>query len=64
MNKRNLILRLIASPFILGILLILYTHQLLKHFVKYIRWGGEWITYSKDDTVRMKDIFDWIKENY
>lgn len=64
MNKRNLILRLIVSPFIFGILLISYTYGLFNHFIKYIRWGGEWITYDKDDTKRMKEIFEYLKDNY
>ena len=63
MNYKKIGLRLIASPFILGILIISYTYGMLNHFVKYIWWGGEWITYNKNDTKRMKEIFEYLKDN-
>lgn len=62
MNKRRLIERIMVSPFILGILIVNYTFGCIKHFIGYLRWGGEWITYKKDDPARMKEIFEVLKD--
>ena len=48
MNKKNLIKRIIASPFIFWILLVAYLFWFAKHFIMFIKYGGEWITYCKD----------------
>lgn len=63
MHKRKVVLRLIVSPFVFGILFVTYTHGLLKAFVKFIRWGGEWKTYEKEDPARMLEIYNFLKQN-
>ena len=62
MNKRRLLLRIIVSPLILGLLIITYIHHCLRHFVVYIRYGGEWITYLKNDPKTVQDIYKLLKE--
>jgi hypothetical protein len=62
MNKRKIISRIIVSPLILGILLFSYGKGCLKHFVKYLRYGGEWVTYSKDEPKSMQEIYKLLKE--
>jgi hypothetical protein len=62
MNKKRIITRIIVSPIILALLICSYVIGCAKHFVKYIRYGGEWITYTKDDPKRMDDIFKLLKE--
>lgn len=64
MLKRKLILRLIVSPFILGLLLCTYTFGCLKHWIKFIRFGGEWLTYEKEDPKRMEHIFQLLKDQH
>jgi hypothetical protein len=62
MNKKRLIARLIVSPLILGLLIFAYSVGCIKRFVQYIRYGGEWLTYEKDDIKRMDDIYKLLKE--
>lgn len=64
MNKRKFIQRLIVSPFILGILICSYTFGCIKHFGMYLKYGGEWITYTKGDPKRMEDIYKQLKEQH
>ena len=64
MNKKRIIARIIVSPFIFGILTVTYTIGLLKHFVLYIKYGGEWITHGKDASVNMVDIFNELKKQH
>ena len=62
MNKKRIVFRIILSPIILTLLIFTYGIGCLKHFIKYIKYGGEWITYAKEDTKRMEDIYKLLKE--
>ena len=62
MNKRRMIPRLIISPIILALLICTYAFGCFKHFIKYIRYGGEWVSYTKDDPKRLEDIYKLLKE--
>ena len=55
-------LRILASPFILPLLLITYSYCTVKHFVKFLRYGGELVTYQKDEPKRMKDIYEMLRK--
>lgn len=63
MKNKKLISRLIVSPFILGILTISYTIGLVKQFIGYIRYGGEWVTYYKDDKDTIRNMIDLFKSS-
>lgn len=54
-------LRLLVYPLILGILLITYNINVIKVSILFIIYGGEWITYYKDDKKTIKDIYDKMK---
>jgi hypothetical protein len=58
----NLILRIIAFPFILGLILIKYNFHALHNAVLFLFYGGEWITYAKEDKVVMQEIFVELKK--
>lgn len=62
MNKRRIVLRILVSPIILALLIFSYGLGCVKHFIKYIRYGGEWVTYTKGDPKRMEDIYKLLKE--
>lgn len=62
MNKKNLIKRIIASPFIFWILLVEYLFWFAKHFIMFIKYGGEWITYCKDEHKQINDIYELLKK--
>lgn len=63
-NKMKLIQRLIISPIILLLLIFAYAMGCVKHFFNFVRYGGEWFSYSKDDPKRMDDIYRILKEQY
>jgi len=62
MNKERLLLRIIASPFIFGFLFVAWQYHFVKHFIKVMRYGGEWATYEKDDPATMTSILRELKK--
>lgn len=59
----NPILRLIGFPFILGLILVKYNAHAIINAICFLFYGGEWITYAKEDKVTMLDIYQKLKEN-
>lgn len=62
MKKEKLLIRIFASPFIFGVLVVFYTFNMLRHFFGFLRYGGEWVTYRKNDKERINDIFLYLKK--
>ena len=61
--KRRIIPRLIASPLILIIILIAYIYQAFLHWIAFIKYGGEWVTYfNKDEHPTIKMIYEELKK--
>jgi len=58
---RNLLLRVIAFPFILGLIMVKYNYHAIHNAICFLFFGGEWITYAKEDKVTMKEIFEELK---
>ena len=55
-NRETIIklpLRLLASPFILGLYAIFSLGRLIKAVYQFIRYGGESIVYSKDEPKKL-----------
>lgn len=63
MKTINLILRILAYPFILGLILVKYNAHAIINSIFFICYGGEWITYAKEDKTTMKDIYLELKNN-
>lgn len=61
-NKHNFIPRIIASPFILGILIIAHNLFVLKRFYHFLKFGGEYINYDKPERKTIKDIYEMLQE--
>lgn len=57
MNTKKIFLRLLACPFVLCLMIIRYTYELINHFILFLRYGGELIAYRKEDAVTMLSIF-------
>lgn len=57
----KLIIRIIASPFIFGICFIGNTCVAFNRTYLFIKHGGEWINYEKDETKTIKDVYDKLK---
>jgi hypothetical protein len=54
----SLIIRIIASPFVLCLAI---TGKIFNAFYityLFIRYGGEWLTYTKEDKARISSIYD------
>jgi len=60
--KRKLLLRIVVSPFILGLILTTYTYHAIKNTILFVLYAREWITYSKDDKKTIQDIYLLLKE--
>lgn len=63
MKTIKIILRIIVSPFILGILLVTYNYTVFKRVILFLRYGGEWINYNKDDNKTIQDLYLIFKSN-
>ena len=63
MNKKDLLKRLLASPFILGILFIGAVYICIGRFILYLKYGGEWIIFEKkDDVESVYKIYQLLKK--
>ena len=63
MKTKKIILRIIVSPFVFVIILIPFFIGFINRFWLFLKYGGEWISYGKDDKITMQMIFDELKEN-
>lgn len=62
MKIARFILRLIAFPFVLGIVLVAYNIYGLKNAWNFLKHGGEWSTYRKEDRATMQSIYQELKD--
>lgn len=60
MNKNKLLLRIIALPFVLVLVLITAVSNSFYTAYLFLRWGGEWITYKKGTRKSINDIFEQL----
>lgn len=63
MKTINLILRILVYPFILGIIFVAYNARVIIDSIYFLLYGGEWITYSKQDRITIQDIYLELKNN-
>jgi hypothetical protein len=54
--------RILALPFILGLLLIQHTWYIVSRAYGFIKHGGECILYVKEDPKIIQDIYIMLKE--
>ena len=62
MNKRKLFIRLLVSPFILGLIITTYLFTAFKRWGLFLWFGGEFINYVKDEHTTIKDIYEELKK--
>jgi len=60
-KARNLLLRILASPFIFFLVLIKVLWFSLERTIMFLIYGGEFINYDKHDKTMIKDIYDLLK---
>jgi len=59
----SILSRIIAYPFILCIIVIKYNIHAIINSICFLFFGGEWITYAKQDRQTINDIYLEIKNN-
>lgn len=57
------ICRIIALPFVFGLILVTYNVHVVKYSILFLLYGGEWITYKKGERKTIQDIFKKLNEN-
>ena len=62
-SKFKLISRLIASPFVLGIVVTTFLMYAIRKWLLFVRYGGEWITYTPKEVKTIEDIYKHLKTN-
>ncbi len=55
------VLRILASPFVLMIYLIIFTWISIKSTILFLRYGGEFIAYTKGDEKTIHSIYDKLR---
>ena len=63
MKNKSTLLKIIASPFVLGLMLITYNYSCIKRWLLFLKYGGEFIDYEKDDLITIHEIYHKLKEN-
>ena len=63
MKKKRLLLRLLASPFILGMLIIVYIYYSIRRWLDFMKYGGEFINYEKEDQKTIQQIYEQLKNS-
>lgn len=58
----NILLKILVFPLVLGIILIKYNYHGIVHAVSFMMYGGEWVTYAKEDRTTMLDIYRKLEE--
>lgn len=59
----NIILRIIATPFVFILYAIIHVHITIKGTFLFLRYGGEWLTYMRDDKASISKIYTELKNN-
>lgn len=62
-NKQKLVLRLLSLPAVALLLLILYIVKYIVHLIQFTRFGGEFLTYGKDEVATIDKIYQKLKED-
>jgi hypothetical protein len=63
MNKRNLLPRIIASPFVFGLMTVSYSIAIFRDWFLFLRYGGEFVKYKeKDPSATLQTVYNAVKE--
>ena len=63
MNKNLFVMRLILSPFLLVVSLVPFIWKSFYLTYLFVRHGGEFIAYRKDDKQMIWSIYEHLKNN-
>jgi hypothetical protein len=62
-SKYKLLLRIVCSPIVLLLLLVTFFMNTMRIFFSYLWYGGEWITYTKNDPNTIHNIYQHLKND-
>ena len=55
--------RLLTTPFVFGLILISHNWEVLRRIFYFIKYGGEFINYRKNDSKTVLDLYNILKIN-
>jgi hypothetical protein len=58
----RLIIRIIASPFLLSLMAVGSALNLVKIGIMFVRYGGEWFQYEREDKILVKQLIIELRE--
>lgn len=61
-NKRRIVYRLIALPFVFALIFIAHNLSVLKRTYHFIMYGGEYVNFEENERESMLGIFEMLKE--
>lgn len=61
-NKRNIVLRLLVSPFVFALLFIAHNLFVIKRFYHFLKFGGEYINFEQNEKATIQDIYNELKK--
>lgn len=56
-------MRIVASPFVMGLFAVFYFGLVIKSGVHWIFWGGEMIAYGKDTRATIVKVYDKLEND-
>jgi hypothetical protein len=59
----NIILRLLVAIPLLFVVWITNTYYAFRTVLLFTKYGGEWITYKKEDKITIYNIYEKLKKN-
>ena len=62
-SKFKLVLRLVSVPIVFLLVFIAHTFHAFKRTWLFIKYGGEFANYERNDDVTMQDIYKELKQN-
>jgi len=64
MKKKKIVLRILVSPFLLGLLVLSHLYMGIEKWIMFLRFGAEYITYDKNSITMINDVYQIVKEKY
>lgn len=61
MKTTKIIIRLLISPFLLGIFIVTYFLFSIKRLYHFVKYGGEWINYDKNEKITIQMIYEELR---
>jgi hypothetical protein len=58
----TILMRIIAMPFVFGLYVVIYAWIPIKGTYLFLRYGGEFLTYMKDDRDSIARIYEQLKK--